>query len=69
MVVFPNPTDQFINLSTAIQDKEAIEVFNLLGQDFSGLVIVQGNQLDVSKLPHGVYVLKLNVGVTVFQKR
>ena len=51
--VFPNPTDGIVNVEGVT--KERLSVYNLYGQL---LLVKEGNQLDLSQFPDGMYFLQ-----------
>ncbi|MBU2938369.1 T9SS type A sorting domain-containing protein, partial [Lacinutrix sp. C3R15] len=55
--VYPNPTDTILHISNPEnQPIVAIELFNILGKR---IVATQGNTIDVSKYPSGIYLIKI----------
>ena len=54
--IYPNPTSEFINISSSIQI-DAVELFDLLGKRV--IETKQTNQIRVDQLPHGVYLLRV----------
>lgn len=56
--VHPNPASDFIKIEIR-NEINSIQLFNIYGQEADGYKL-NGNQLDVSALSKGVYVLKIN---------
>ncbi|MFY0628979.1 MAG: T9SS type A sorting domain-containing protein [Flavobacteriaceae bacterium] len=59
--IYPNPTNDFIKLSTDI-DIDSVEVFNLIGKKVSSTYELTNNRVDISSLSKGVYLLKITSG-------
>lgn len=65
VVVFPNPTDNVINIKLNSETIEDIKIYNILGKEVSSeiLILSQTNNkvvLDLSNLLNGIYYLKVN---------
>ncbi|WP_300674276.1 T9SS type A sorting domain-containing protein [Soonwooa sp.] len=57
-VIYPNPVNDVLNISNA--DKlQSIEIYNFAGQKIMTSKSLTNNQINVSKLPKGSYILKL----------
>lgn len=67
--VYPNPTQDYLYLESASEKIEEIQLFNLLGQDFTELITIEGNRLNISKLPEGFYLLCVNSSSTIVSKK
>jgi hypothetical protein len=71
-IVFPNPADDRINVQCADQNTT---ILNYQLTDISGAVIDQkqgpGNtfSVDLSYVPSGMYILKLNTGSGIISKK
>jgi hypothetical protein len=57
--LYPNPTSNYLNLKHAAPHSE-IEVFDLMGMNLTNQVFNKHEVLDVSRLKHGTYLLKLS---------
>lgn len=55
LVVYPNPTSNVINITT--ESNEPIQLYNCQGI-IVGRYSAQTNQINLSSLPHGIYLLK-----------
>jgi len=74
--IFPNPASDYLDISGINQQPanqfEDIQIFNTLGECIQSLKLktgLQGNmRIDVSALPPGLYILKLNNKVQRFVK-
>ena len=55
--IFPNPTHEFINISSALQ-LDKVELFDLLGKRV--MDTSETSQLKVSHLPSGLYLVKIH---------
>ena len=61
-VVYPNPTQNVLNVSAQL-NIETVEIFNLVGQQVFGKEINQTNYtLDLSSLPSGTYLVRATSG-------
>ena len=60
ILVYPNPTNKFLNFSLDKIDNHMFEVYNTLGQIIiSGKIINNENSVDVSGLKQGLYFLNI----------
>lgn len=70
MTVMPNPTNDFVQLTMDAKyfvGDMTYELYDLVGKKLDGAKITNPRQkIDVSHLSPGTYVLKLNVGNTLF---
>ena len=57
--VYPNPAKEFINISSATNDKKTVTVYDVLGKQVMATV-VSNNVLTVSQLNKGIYILKIS---------
>lgn len=57
--IYPNPVSDIIHINGNDINKGDIKIYNLLGQDHTGLISFENGKLNVSKLPKGYYVLKI----------
>ena len=60
MILYPNPTDNFVTIQTNSLDTKEIEVFDIIGKKVID-VSLNTNSLDVSKLNSGIYLVKITV--------
>lgn len=58
ITVFPNPVIDVVNF-TSKEIINSIDIFNVLGQKIMTVENIQNNQLDVSSLESGSYILKI----------
>ena len=63
--IFPNPSSNYIKITSDIHAINDIKIFNILGQDVSYLVNISSDKkncvsLDLFKLKTGLYVLQIN---------
>lgn len=66
VIVYPNPTTGIVNLPVATS---AVEVFNINGQALPVHFTAGSEMLDISALPAGVYILKIeNPGAACFER-
>lgn len=66
--LYPNPSSDFINISTDVEIT-SVEVFNMLGKRVSSLSELTNNRLDVSSLSKGIYILRLSSGNSSIAKK
>jgi hypothetical protein len=61
MSVFPNPTKGDLTITYPSKGTFGVEVFNLIGSKVKSFSGVQSNaKLDVSELPDGIYIVRIN---------
>ena len=63
--IFPNPSSNYIMITSDIQTINSLKIFNLLSQDVTNLVGISRDKknciyLDLLKLKTGIYVLQIN---------
>ena len=58
IMVYPNPANDFITISSEYPETSHISLLNIHGQLIN--VYVENNRIDVSNLPAGVYLLKID---------
>lgn len=56
--IYPNPAQEFVTISSSVEINKA-EVYNLLGKRVINSSKLSNNNLDISSLSKGVYMLKL----------
>ncbi|RFC53112.1 T9SS type A sorting domain-containing protein [Brumimicrobium aurantiacum] len=63
--IYPNPVNNALKISSNFEKKYTYEIYNLIGEkvSFGGVL---NNQIDVSSLEYGTYLLKLNDGLEEF---
>ena len=66
--VYPNPVSEFVTISSELEINN-IEVFNLLGKRVIGEAKLENNNLNVSSLSKGVYLIKLISGNAVATRK
>lgn len=66
--VYPNPANEFVTISSAVEINK-VEVYNLLGKKVISTSKLNNNNLDVSTLAKGVYMMKLTSGEFVASKK
>ncbi|ALJ06376.1 hypothetical protein APS56_15070 [Pseudalgibacter alginicilyticus] len=68
--IFPNPANDYITINTKNDFKvSSIEMFSLLGQKVLTQTELKNNQLNVSNLTRGVYLLKVSADGGSFTKK
>lgn len=67
IAIYPNPANEFVQISSSVTiDK--VDVYNLLGKKVLSSMKISDN-LDISSLTKGVYMLKLTSGKSVASKK
>jgi hypothetical protein len=70
--VYPNPTSGFLNISipSSVEGTIDLRLLDVAGNLIQTSTIVAGqNQLDVSSLANGVYLLEMNTDKGLFSRR
>jgi len=63
--VFPNPVNDILNIAFD-QALDSVVIYNLLGQEvITKTINANETTIDVSQLPLGTYLVKINTGDTV----
>ena len=61
MILYPNPADKnFVTIQTSSSNTKEVEVFDILGKKVID-VSLNSNNLDVSNLDSGIYLVKVAV--------
>ena len=66
--VYPNPANEFVKISSSV-DINKVEIYNLLGKKVISTSKLTNNNLDVSSLSKGVYLMKLTSGESVASRK
>jgi hypothetical protein len=69
--IYPNPTKDFLFVDTSISKTSKIEIYSIIGSLVFSKKLTTTNsteKLDISKLPNGVYFLKINSSALKFIK-
>lgn len=56
---YPNPASSILQISGEPLNKEDVRLYNLAGQDFTPFISPKNNQINVSELPTGYYILRV----------
>jgi len=67
--IYPNPVKDYITIKTTDIQLTSIQVHNVLGKKVIEQSSLENNQLDVSKLSSGIYLLKLASGNNSITKK
>lgn len=65
--VFPNPANDF--LLTDITNFERYQIADVSGKDYTSVTTADANKIDINKLPHGVFVIKILRDHVVYYSR
>ncbi len=66
--VYPNPANEFLNISSSVEINK-VEVYNLLGKKVLSSLKLNDNNLNISSLANGIYMIKLTSGDSVATKK
>ena len=67
LLLYPNPTNKHLFLQTKVNGE--IQIHNILGELlFSEVKTKQNHRIDISKLPAGIYIIKLENFTSKFVK-
>lgn len=70
VTIYPNPASNTVNIKSINSDIEQIEIYNLQGKRVLKLINFKGkNQIDVSNLSKGIYILKAKSDDKMFSKK
>ncbi len=64
IVLYPNPSSDFISLTNSIQPID-YSIFNNIGMEISKGILIQNEKIDISHLNSGLYFLKFENGNTL----
>lgn len=70
--VYPNPTSEFLNISipATVEGKIGLRMMDVAGNLIQNTTVVAGmNQMNVSGLAKGVYLLEMNTNTGLFSRR
>ena len=67
--IYPNPVDKVLHIDPANVGIRYLEVFDLQGRLIIKASEVQDNQIDVSALPQGIYILKIETDKGIMTKK
>ncbi|GGH35967.1 hypothetical protein IA57_06940 [Mangrovimonas yunxiaonensis] len=60
--IYPNPVKHgLVTITTHSQKQKHIEVYNVLGKQVLKTTLLK-DKLNISKLPSGIYILKITIG-------
>jgi len=69
LLLYPNPATDFILLKNAVEGQSNITIYSMDGALLASTNIYDPNQqIDISSLPKGLYILKVNNQVLKFSK-
>ena len=68
-LAYPNPTESIIYLSNASSGIKSITVFDMLGNRVLSKAPTTDNELDLSLLNPGTYLLEINYGGDIYTQR
>jgi Zn-dependent metalloprotease len=67
--VYPNPSSAVVNIRTSLKGVSRIEVFDALGNKVKNIEHYNGQPLDMSALPEGIYLLNVYAAGKVYNKK
>jgi chondroitin-sulfate-ABC endolyase/exolyase len=61
-MIYPNPSQYIVYVKNIKIDLSLsnTKIYNFQGLEFTNLIFIQNNAIDISKLPSGTYILKVN---------
>jgi hypothetical protein len=65
---FPNPTTNSITVKGLLFEKKDVTIYNMIGQNITHNIMINGNNIDISNLLSGVYTLKIKTFVNQVYK-
>ena len=68
ITIYPNPATNFIKISTT-ENISNVEVYNIVGKRVLSIKKLENNQVDISNLASGMYMLRLTNGTSVTTKK
>lgn len=73
MAIFINSTNDYLKIDTNHEGSAVVEIFNIAGQNIlkKNVSFVKGNQseIEVSRLPKGVYIVRVNDNTGSYSKK
>jgi hypothetical protein len=66
-IAYPNPAKDFVTIKLANGGSETVKVYDILGNLHISKSVSSGDKVDVSKLSKGVYVLRIEGGISYSQ--
>ncbi len=67
--VFPNPCESLLNIQLSEGMQADIVIININGQEMKSARVDQFDRIDISMLPAGLYVIKINDGKSISTER
>lgn len=58
--IFPNPANDYFELKTAVSEKLLVRIYNTNGVLVASNTFANGDQVDISQLSLGIYVVVIN---------
>jgi blue copper oxidase len=67
--VYPNPTQDFLNITSSVNNKFTVNVFNSFGENIYSNIKVTKCQLSVANWKSGIYFLQIKQGNKLFNQK
>lgn len=67
--VYPNPFTHTLTVTGMSFNAKDVKIYNMVGQDYTTAVNITYNELNLSGLPNGMYILKIKDFVTIVRKQ
>lgn len=67
--IFPNPTEDFLTVQTSAQTDALVQISDINGSLIKSMRIRGSVQIDVSGLPSGMYVIRIQTPTTTIRKK
>ncbi len=65
--VFPNPATDYLKISP-VDGVGSVKIYSLDGQELMSTVL-NNNQLDISSLRNGIYIVQIETGEQVYRQK
>ncbi|HYF70912.1 MAG TPA: T9SS type A sorting domain-containing protein [Ohtaekwangia sp.] len=67
--IYPNPFKHIVTVSGISFNANDIKIYNMVGQDYTTIINVNGNDLNLSGLPKGMYILRIQTFARIVHKQ
>ncbi|MGH1338090.1 MAG: T9SS type A sorting domain-containing protein [Aureispira sp.] len=69
ITIYPNPVDDVLYTNEQALTSKKITLCNMLGQDFTAQMLIQDNQIQMSNVPRGQYILSVDTVSSILYKK
>lgn len=67
--IYPNPFQHTVTVTGISFDIKDIKIYNMSGKDYTALIHVNDNTLNLTSLPKGMYILKIKTFANIMYKQ